>query len=309
MKRRFMRLTAWTLTFVMAFAFLLPVWADEEGDGSLSPEDPQLVSRQVVKQKNEKYDVILNFMVPDEAMLDLPESKTIYVMLGSCDFIETKDTSPSIQPEGNLLKVTIPALKHTGTGNSLSATIVFEYNKSGVHQKSFQVSTNLPGVGNVQPEQPMDGTSKFIGYKITSKYGWITKNSTVSMDLYIMDVDLLKNPGHTLKGLYLSLSDCSFTYNNLPITSLPKLQPKGNGIFSVSLNNIRYSGTGKSLSVELGYQIGGTEKTCPITATINECIEWTEPEPPEPPSSSDPIVLDSLKPNILLESFSIRSSG
>lgn len=310
MKNGLTKLTAWVMTLAMAFTFMLPVWAtDKNGDpgGSLSAEEPRLIGRSAKLESGDKYTVTLKFAVSNPAM---SSAKNPYVMLNSCDFTEPSAGANPVFKERTETQLTIeiPGLTHSGTGNSFSAQIGFEYEDSGTHVESLEVSTTLPGIGSSGTET-LDGVPKFIGYKIISDYGWIHKDSKVDIRLYIMDSDLLDLSGSgTVSPLYLTLSECSFTYDGMLRPFLNNTESlKKQGIFAIDLIGVQYTGTGKNLNVELGYRLNGVDKTCPISAIINECIEYTEPEPEEPPSSSDPIVLDSLKPNILLESFAFRS--
>lgn len=316
MKNRFIKLTAWALTLAMAFVFMLPVWAEDatEPGGSLGASEPILKSCTAELKDENKYDITLTYIIPDPSAMKNANAKNSYIVLNSCDFQESSslDSKISVESKENILTIVLTDLVYIGKGNSLSGKLGFTYEDEGGnnHIEQLDFSTFVSGSGiNVNPGE-LAGASKFVGYQFVSPRGeWIVQNSKVCLRLYVMDTDLATNPNlaKDLKGLYLSLNDCSFTYYNGKAPSTPGLNFYKDGMFSFIIDNIQYTGTGKNLSVELGYRLNGVDKTCPISAIINECIEYTEPEPEEPPSSSDPIVLDSLKPNILLESFAFRS--
>lgn len=181
MKNRFIKLTAWALTFAMAFVFMLPVWAEDttEPGGSLSAEEPRLIGRSAKLESGDKYTITLKFAVSNPAM---SSAENPYVMLNSCDFIEpSAGAQPKfIEKTDTQLTIEIPGLTHSGTGNSFSAQIGFEYKDGGTHVESLEVSTTLPGINNSGAET-LDGVPKFIGYKIISDYGWIHKDAKVNI--------------------------------------------------------------------------------------------------------------------------------
>ena len=129
------------------------------------------------------------------------------------------------------------------------------------------------------------------GYTVTAANGAavsrITKGTTVNITMHLKHTNRLESDiGGNLNNLQISRKVDSFSGGSAPVASNIST---GLLEFDVTVTGIVYKGTGKSLSLMIGYN-GMAGEQDSIEIPVTECKEYEEPayEPVEPPQP-DPI--------------------